>query len=272
MPAGITAMKHGLRGSNFGLATACASGTHAIGEGYLHIATGLADTMFVGGTEAIVCPLAIAAFARMGALSTNNDSPTEASRPFDGNRDGFVMGEGAGVLVLEELEQARRRGANIYAEIAGFGLSADAGHITSPSPGGEALARCITNTLQMGQIPPDQVDYINAHGTSTPANDAAESQAIRTALGPHADKLSVSSTKGVTGHCLGAAGAVEAIFTVLALRDQVVPPTANYTTPDPDCPLDYTPNQPRERPIRYALSNSSGFGGQNACIALRPYR
>jgi len=171
----------------------------------------------------------------------------------------------------EELEHARQRGARIYEEIAGYGLSADAGHITSPSPGGKALARCIRRTLEMGQIPTDQVDYINAHGTSTPANDAAESSAIQTVFGAHATDLSVSSTKGVTGHCLGAAGAIEAIFALLALRDQVAPPTANYTTPDPDCPLDNTPNQPRERRIRYAISNSSGFGGQNACIAFKPF-
>jgi 3-oxoacyl-[acyl-carrier-protein] synthase II len=271
MPAGIVAMKHALLGPNFGMATACASGTHAIGESFLHIAMGLADTMFAGGTEAIICPLSVAAFARMNALSTNNDSPSEASRPFDLHRDGFVIGEGAAVLILEELDHARQRDARIYAEIAGYGLSADAGHITSPSPGGQALARCITNTLEMAQIPADQVDYINAHGTSTPANDAAESSAIQTVFGAHANELSVSSTKGVTGHCLGAAGAIEAIFTVLALRHQVAPPTANYTTPDPNCPLDYTPNQPRERRIRYALSNSSGFGGQNACIAIKPF-
>jgi 3-oxoacyl-[acyl-carrier-protein] synthase II len=269
MAAGFVSVAYGLRGPSFCTATACASGSHAIGEAFLHVAMGTADAIVAGGAESATTPLSVAAFARMRALSTRNDAPAEASRPFDLDRDGFVMGEGAGLLVLEEYEHARRRGAIIYAEIVGYGLSSDAHHITSPSPEGEGLARAIEGALRMGSISTDQVDYINAHGTSTPANDSSESAAIEMVFGPHAKHVSISSTKGVTGHCLGAAGGIEAVYTVLSVHRSVIPPTANFEKPDPTCRLDYTPHTPRERAIRYALSNSAGFGGQNACIAFK---
>ena len=271
MAAGFVSVALGLRGPNFSMATACASGTHAIGEAYLHVAMGTADAIVAGGTEATISPLCVAAFAKMRALSTRNDAPAEASRPFDLDRDGFIMGEGSGLVVIEELEHAKRRGARIYAEVVGYGLSGDAHHITSPTPDGEGAARCMASALKAGRIAPEQIDYINAHGTSTKANDASESTAIATVLGDHATEASISSTKGVTGHCLGAAGGIEAIYTVLAIHYSVVPPTANYATPDPDCPLDYTADGVRERSIRYALSNSFGFGGQNACLAFASF-
>jgi 3-oxoacyl-[acyl-carrier-protein] synthase II len=227
--------------------------------------------MVAGGAEAAITPLCVASFAQMGALSLRNDAPAEASRPFDQDRDGFIMGEGCGLIVLEELEHAKRRGARIYAEFVGYGLSADAYHIATPSPEGQGLARSIAAALQAAEIGPDRVDYINAHGTSTQANDILESAAIETVFAQHARRLSISSTKGVTGHCLGAAGGVEAVYTVLAVHRGVVPPTANYRTPDPHCRLDYTPNEPRERQIRFAISNSSGFGGQNACLVFKRF-
>jgi 3-oxoacyl-[acyl-carrier-protein] synthase II len=207
----------------------------------------------------------------MRALSQNNDHPTEASRPFDLNRDGFVMGEGAAILVLEEYEHAKRRGATIHAEIVGFGMSADAHHLTRPTSEGDGAARCMTSALTLANVEPEQIDYISAHGTSTIMNDASESAAIEEVFGKHASKLSISSTKGVTGHCLGAAGAIEGVFTVLAVSNSVVPPTANYATPDPACRLNYTPNQPRERPLGLAVSNSFGFGGHNACIVVKHF-
>jgi 3-oxoacyl-[acyl-carrier-protein] synthase II len=267
--AGYLAIRFGLEGPNFGISTACASGTHAIGEAFLHVAQGTADVMLAGGAEAAITPLSITSFARMGALSQRQVPPKHASCPFDLARDGFVMGEGAGVLVLEEYEHARQRGAPIVAEIQGYGSSADAHHITRSEPQGQGIARCIVAALRSGRIAPENVDYINAHGTSTQANDSAESAAIETVLGPHARKACISSTKGVTGHCLGATGAIEAIFTVLSIRDGIVPPTANYQTPDPRCRLDYTPNTARERSVKCALSLSSGFGGQNAAVAFR---
>jgi 3-oxoacyl-[acyl-carrier-protein] synthase II len=269
MAAGFVSIAEGLRGPSFCTATACASGTHAIGEAYMHIAIGTADVIVTGGAEAAISPLSVASFAQMRALSTCNDAPQVASRPFDLNRDGFVMGEGAGILVLEEFEQAKRRGAPILAEIIGYGMSADAYHITMPPPEGQGMARCLAATLRSAAIPPESVDYINAHGTSTSANDVLESAAIEVVFGDHARKLSVSSTKGVTGHCLGAAGGIEAAYTVLAIQRGIVPPTANLHTPDPKCRLDYTPNTPRDRKIQIALSNSCGFGGQNACVAFR---
>lgn len=271
MAAGFPSIHFGLRGPCFTTATACASSAHAIGEAWMHVRMDNADVMLAGGSEAATTPLSVASFARMRALSVRNESPSEASRPFDLDRDGFVMGEGAAVLVLEELEHARQRGATILAELVGYGLSSDGFHITTPAPEGRGLAQAIGLALRSGRIPPDQVDYINAHGTSTKANDACESAAIATVFAEHARRVSISSTKAVTAHCLGAAGAIEAAYTVLALRHQVVPPTANLRTPDPDCPLDYTPNQSRERGIRFALSNSCGFGGQNACLAFRRF-
>ncbi len=271
MAAGFVAVAHGLGGPSFCMATACASGSHAIGEAFLHIGMGTADAMIAGGCEAATTPLLVAAFARMKALSTRNDDPVRASRPFDLDRDGFVIGEGAGIVVLEEYDSARRRGARIYAEMAGYGLSSDAHHITSPSPDGDGLRRAMNSALASGQIAMDQVDYINAHGTSTQANDASESAAIQEVFGEQARQISVSSTKSVTGHCLGGAGGIEAVYTVLALHHAIVPPTANYATPDPACALDYTPNVPRPRAIRCALSNSAGFGGQNACLAFKRF-
>ncbi|MFV2070760.1 MAG: beta-ketoacyl-ACP synthase II, partial [Pirellulales bacterium] len=247
MASGQVPINLGLQGVNFCTATACASGTHAIGEGFLHVGSGTAEAMVVGGAEAAISPLLVASFARMRALSQANDQPGQASRPFDLDRDGFVMGEGAGVLVLEEYEHARRRGAEIHAEIVGIGMSADAHHITGPRPDGAGAARGMAAGLKSADVKPEQIDYINAHGTSTIANDACESAAIETVFGEYAAELSISSTKGVTGHCLGAAGALEGIFTVLAVSHSVVPPTANYTTPDPACRLDYTPREPRQR-------------------------
>ena len=271
MAAGFLSIALNLKGPSLGTTTACASGTHAIGEAFLHIALGMADVMVAGGSEGATSPLLVAAFARMRALSPRNDDPTGASRPFDLNRDGFVMGEGSGIVVLEDLDTAKRRGARIYAELVGYAATTDAHHITNPTPGGEGAARCLAGVLKAGHLAPDDVDYINAHGTSTQANDAAESAAIGSVFGSHAAGLSISSTKGVTGHCLGGAGGIEAVYTVLALYHCVVPPTANYQTPDPACPLDYTPNQPCERRIRAAVSNSFGFGGHNACIAFRRF-
>lgn len=271
MAAGFVAIKEALKGPNFCMTTACASGTHAIGEAYLHIVGGTADMMLAGGSEASIIPLIVAGFANMRALSTNNEDPTGASRPFDLNRDGFVIGEGCGLLVLEEYEHAVRRGASIYAEMVGYGLSADAYHITGPPDDGEGAARAIRGCLKSGHINPTDVDYINAHGTSTPANDASETAAIASVLGAHAKRVAVSSTKGVTGHCLGAAGGIEAAYTVLAIARQLVPPTANLTTPDPACYLDCVPGAAREMKVRYALSNSFGFGGQNASIAFKQF-
>jgi 3-oxoacyl-[acyl-carrier-protein] synthase II len=268
MACGFVSMAHNLRGPSFSTATACASGTHAIGEAYLHVALGTADAVVAGGAEAAITPLSVACFARMRALSTRNDSPADASRPFDRDRDGFIMGEGCGLLVLEEYEHARRRGAEILAELVGYGLSADAYHATAPPAEGEGLARAVCGALRTARLDAAEIDYINAHGTSTPSNDAAESAAIEAVFGEHARQVAISSTKGATGHCLGGAGGIEAVYTVLAVQRGVVPPTINYATPDPACRLDYTPNQPRERNIRYALSNSCGFGGQNACLVF----
>lgn len=271
MAAGFVSVLAHLRGPNYCTSSACASGTHAIGEAFLHVRSGTADAILAGGAESTITPLLVAAFARMHALSTRNEDPTAASRPFDLGRDGFVMGEGCGMLVLEELEHAQRRGAPIYAELVGYGLSADAHHITSPPPDGEGAARCMASALRMAETLPNGVDYINAHGTSTLDNDRTESAAIQTVFGPDARNVSVSSTKGVTGHCLGAAGGVEAVYTVLAVKRAIVPPTVNYSEPDPDCRLDYTPNTARERTIRCAMSNSFGFGGQNASIVFRRF-
>lgn len=272
MAPGLVAIKNGLRGPNYSISSACASGTHAIAEAAKQIRNGEADVMLTGGAESGICPLAMTCFSRIRALSTRNDDPSVASRPFDLNRDGFVMGEGSGILVLENWEHARQRGADILAELVGHGQTADAYHITKPACEGNGLADAIRLAMASGNVSADRVDYINAHGTSTPLNDKLESQAIRASLGSHAERLSISSTKGVTGHCLGAAGGIEAVYTVLAIRHGLIPPTANLTTPDPECPLDYTPLAPKEREIDVALSNSSGFGGQNACLAFGKFR
>ena len=271
MASGLVSRQYNLKGPNMCTTTACASGTHGVGESLLYIRAGMADIMVCGGAESAMSPLAMNGFAVMKALSTNNENPGEASRPFDLNRDGFVMGEGAGVMVLEELEHAKRRGAKIYGEIVGYGMSGDAYHITSPSPEGEGAQRCITMALTSGEIPRDQVDHINAHGTSTKMNDHLESVAIGHVFGASAKNISISSTKGVTGHCLGAAGGLEAVFAVLALHHQLVPPTAGLKTPDPECPWDYTMHEARQREVRYALSNSFGFGGTNATIAFKRF-
>ncbi len=271
MAAGAVSMHNNLKGPNICPTTACASGTHGVGEGFLYIRQGLADVMVCGGAESTISPLGIASFAALKALSRRNDDPKTASRPFDAERDGFVMGEGAGLLVLEELEHAKKRGAKIYAEVVGYGLTGDAYHITAPAPEAEGGQRCMRMALETGNINPEDVDYINAHGTSTEMNDHYESAAIQKVFGGHAHKLGVSSTKGVTGHCIGAAGGIEAIYTVLAVKNGIMPPTANYKNADPNCPLDYIPNSAREKKVRVALSNSFGFGGTNATIAVRRF-
>ena len=266
---GQIAIRYGLKGVNWTPTSACASGNNAVGEAFRLIRDGRQDAVIAGGTEAATTPLGLGGFAAMKALSTRNDEPERASRPFDKERDGFVMSEGSGMLVLEERERALRRGARIYAEMIGYGTNGDAYHITSPAPEGEGAARCMALTLEDAGVTPADVDYINAHGTSTPYNDANETTAIKTVFGDQAHRIPVSSTKSMTGHLLGAAGAVEAIYSVLALHHGMLPPTINYETPDPDCDLDYVPNEPRQAAIGVALSNSFGFGGTNACILLR---
>jgi 3-oxoacyl-[acyl-carrier-protein] synthase II len=267
--AGIVSMRLQAKGPNYATVSACASSAHAIGDAFRIIQYGDADVMFAGGSEAAVTPMAIGGFANMGALSTRNESPATASRPFDKDRDGFVMGEGSGVVVLEELEHARRRGARIYGEIVGYRATGDAYHLTGQPEAHEGLQRAMLGAMKDGGLAPTDVDYINAHGTSTPLNDPNESKGIQAVFGDHAHVLSVSSTKSATGHMLGAAGSVEFIACTLAMRDNMVPPTINYSTPDPECVLDYTPNAPRARAVNVAISNSSGFGGHNVSIALR---
>ena len=267
--AGIVSMRLQAKGPNYATVSACASSAHAIGDAFRIIQYGDADVMFAGGSEAAVTPMSIGGFANMGALSTRNDSPATASRPFDKDRDGFVMGEGSGVVVLEELEHARKRGARIYGEIVGYRATGDAYHLTGQPEAHEGLQRAMRGALKDAGLAPTDVDYINAHGTSTPLNDPNESKAIQVVFGAHASVLSVSSTKSATGHMLGAAGSVEFIACALAMRDNIVPPTINYSTPDPECVLDYTPNTPRARTVNVALSNSSGFGGHNVSIAVR---
>ncbi len=268
MAAGVVANQFNLKGPNICTATACTSSTHSIGEAFLYIRSDMADVMIAGGSESTICELGIAGFANMKALSRNNDDPKRASRPFDLNRDGFVMGEGGGVLILEEYEHAKKRGARIYAEVLGYGMSGDAYHITQPSPGGEGAQRCMRAALHSAKLRPDQIDYINAHGTSTFYNDINESEAIRQVFKEAADKIWISSTKGVTGHCLGGAGAIEAVFLTKTLETGIVAPTANLETKDPECSLDYVPLIARERNVRYALSNSFGFGGTNATLVI----
>lgn len=271
MASGHVCMRFGLRGPNSCISTACAAGTHAIGEAYKIIQRGDADGMVSGGCEAAITPLGIGGFCAMRALSTRNEAPLQASRPFDKARDGFVMGEGAGILVLEELQQARQRGAIIYAEIVGYGMSADAYHMTQPDPEARGVARCIQQALDDAGMTPRAVGYINAHGTSTPYNDKYETLAIKKVFGEYAYRLAISSTKSMTGHLLGGAGGVEGAFTALSLYHGVLPPTMNWETPDEDCDLDYIPNAARPTPVQVAMSTSLGFGGTNACIVLKKY-
>jgi len=268
MIAGNLSIGFGLKGPNIAMVTACTSGTHSIGEAARIIAYGDADVMLAGGAEMATTYTGLGGFAAARALSTRNDDPRAASRPWDRDRDGFVLGDGAGVMMLEEYKHATARGATIYAEVSGYGMSGDAFHMTQPSKNGEGAARCMRNAIRDAGLNPDQIDYINAHGTSTPAGDVAEVQAIKTALGNHAGKVAVSSTKSMTGHLLGAAGGVEAIFSVLAIRDQVAPPTINQITADPDCDLDFVPNEARKMKINAAMSNSFGFGGTNGAIVF----
>jgi 3-oxoacyl-[acyl-carrier-protein] synthase II len=267
--SGIVSIRYGAKGPNYATVSACASGAHAIGNAFRSIQVDEADVMITGGTEATVTPMTMAGFAALTALSERNDSPETASRPFDATRDGFVLGEGAGVLVLEELEHARRRGAKIIAELVGFGQTADAYHITAPAVGGEGAARAMRMALRSAGARPEEVDYVNAHGTSTPANDMNETAAIKTTLGERAYEIVVGSTKSMTGHTLGAAGGVEAVISALVCRNGIIPPTINYSTPDPDCDLNYGTTGAVERPVGLVLSNSFGFGGHNVCLAVR---
>ncbi|MBI4686741.1 MAG: beta-ketoacyl-ACP synthase II [Nitrospirae bacterium] len=269
--AGHISIRFGAKGPNSAVATACASGTHAIGDAFKLIQGGVADIMIAGGTEAVITPLGVGGFSAMKALSTRNDEPERASRPFDSDRDGFVMGEGAGILILEELEHAIQRGAKIYAEIIGYGMTGDAHHITSPSPGGEGAARCMRAALRDSGIELSVINYINAHGTSTKFGDELETTAIKNVFGGHAYKVAISSTKSMTGHLLGAAGGIEAVITTLSLVHNIAPPTINLEKPDPECDLDYVPNNARHMNIDFAMSNSFGFGGTNACLVFRKY-
>jgi 3-oxoacyl-[acyl-carrier-protein] synthase II len=271
MASGLISMRFGAKGPNSSVVTACATGNHALGDAARLIERGDADVMIAGGAEAIIIPLTIAGFCQMKAMSTRNDEPTKASRPFDANRDGFVCGEGGGLLVLESLEHALARDARIFAEIVGYGMTGDAHHMTAPDPQGDGAARAMTAALRDAGLDPAAVGYINAHGTSTQYNDRFETLAIKRVFGEHAYKLAVSSTKSMTGHLLGAAGGVEAIATVLALHHGILPPTINYETPDPECDLDYVPNQARKQDVEVALSNAFGFGGTNATLAFRKY-
>jgi len=271
LAAGQVSIRFGAKGPNSATATACAAGAHAIGDSFKIIQRADADIMICGGAESAITPMSIAGFASMRALSTNNDDPQHASRPFERDRDGFVIGEGAGIMILEELELAKRRGARIYAELVGYGMTADAFHLTMPDETGSGAIRVMQKTLRDANISPEQVGYINAHGTSTPYNDKFETLAIRKTFGDHAYKLAVSSTKSMTGHLLGAAGGIEGVFSVLSLHRKVLPPTINYVNPDPDCDLDYVPNVPREAEVEYALSNSFGFGGTNASLLFKRY-
>ncbi len=269
--SGLVSIRFGYKGPNLSVVTACATGTHAIGEAYRTIQYGDADVMVAGGAESCITPLAVAGFAAAKALSTRNGEPEKASRPFEKNRDGFVMGEGAGVVVLEELEHAKRRGANILAEVVGYGTSGDAYHMTAPAPEGEGAARAMENSIKDAGIKPEDIDYINAHGTSTKFNDLFETMAIKKVFGEHAYKVKISSIKSMIGHLLGAAGGVEVVSSVMTLQTGVIPPTINYEEPDPECDLDYTPNEAVKSDVRYVLKNSFGFGGTNACLVLKRF-
>jgi len=272
LASGFVSIRWGAKGPNSATCTACSSSTHAVGDSFKLIQRCAADVMICGGAEAAITPMGVGGFAAMRALSTRNHEPTKASRPFDRDRDGFVVGEGSGILILEELGLALKRGARILAEVVGYGMSGDAFHITAPAEDADGAARVMQSTLADSSISPEQVQYINAHGTSTPYNDKLETLAIKKVFGEHASKLAISSTKSMTGHLLGGAGGLEAGITVLALRDQVMPPTINLENPDPDCDLDYVPNQSREAEVEYALSNSFGFGGTNAALLFKRYR
>jgi 3-oxoacyl-[acyl-carrier-protein] synthase II len=272
LAAGNVSIRHGAKGPNSATATACSAGAHAIGDSFRLIERGDADAMICGGAESAITPMSVAGFASMRALSTRNDDPKSASRPFDLERDGFVIGEGAGILILEELEFAKARGANILAEIVGYGMSGDAFHVTMPDETGSGAIRVMQRAIKDAGIDPSEIGYVNAHGTSTPYNDKFESLAIKAVFGDHAKNgLAVSSTKSMTGHALGAAGGIEAVFSVLALKEGKIPPTINYQVPDPECDLDYVPNVPRDANIEYVLSNSFGFGGTNACLIFKKY-
>jgi 3-oxoacyl-[acyl-carrier-protein] synthase II len=271
LTSGQISIRYGMTGPNSAVATACASGTHSIGDAFKLIQHGTADAMLAGGAESTICPLGITGFTSMKALSTRNDEPEKASRPFDRDRDGFVMGEGAGILVLEELDHALNRGAKIYAELIGYSLNSDAYHITSPAPNGVGAAKCMENTLKDAGIRPEEVEYINAHGTSTKYGDELETSAIKKVFGKHAYKLCVSSTKSMTGHLLGASGGVEAIICVLSIENKIVLPTINLDNPDPECDLDYVPNNARPLDLNITMSNSFGFGGTNACILIKRF-
>ena len=268
MAAGSVSIQHGVKGPNMCITTACASGTHAIGEAYRQILFGDADVMITGGTESAITPLGLAGFCSIKALSIRNDEPERASRPFDRERDGFVMGEGAGIVILEEYEHAKKRGARIYAELLGYSCTGDAYHMTAPAPDFKAAARCFTAVVENSHLNMEEIGYINAHGTSTPLNDKCETEAIKLAFGDYARKVAISSTKSMTGHLLGAAGGVEVIAAVKTIETGIIHPTINYETPDPDCDLDYVPNTAREQKVKYALSNSLGFGGHNASLVV----
>ena len=272
MASGLVSMRFGAKGPNSSVVTACATGNHAIGDAFKIIQRGDADVMLAGGAEAIIVPLTIAGFCSMKAMSTRNEEPEKASRPFDLDRDGFVCGEGAGVVLVEALDHARARDARVYAEVVGYGMTGDAHHMTAPDPDGDGAYRAMRAALADGGLAPEDVGYVNAHGTSTPYNDKFETLAIKRAFGDHARRLAVSSTKSMTGHLLGAAGGIEAIASVLALHHGILPPTINYETPDPDCDLDYVPNHARKQDVEVALSNAFGFGGTNATLAFRKYR
>ncbi|WP_297887113.1 beta-ketoacyl-ACP synthase II [Sulfurihydrogenibium sp.] len=271
MAAGYISIQFGFKGPNSCVVTACATGTHSIGDAFKIIQRGDADIMIAGGTESAITPLGVAGFANMKALSTRNDQPQKASRPFDAERDGFVMGEGAGILILEELEHAKKRGAKIYAEVVGYGLTGDAYHITAPCSDADGARRVIEMALNDARVNPDEVQYVNAHGTSTPLNDKIETLALKLVFKDHAYKLKISSNKSMIGHLLGAAGAVEAVATVLTIKEGIIPPTINYEHPDPDCDLDYVPNKAIDYPVKVAISNSFGFGGTNGCLVFKAY-
>ena len=271
LAAGNVSIRHGAKGPNSATATACSAGAHAIGDSFRLIQRGDADAMICGGAESAITPMSVAGFAAMKAMSTRNDDPKHASRPFDQTRDGFVIGEGAGLIILEELEFAKKRGARIYAEIVGYGMTSDAFHITAPDETGSGPKRVMLKAMKDAGVTPEQIGYINAHGTSTPYNDKFETLAIKLAFGEQAYNIPVSSTKSMTGHALGAAGGIEAVISVLAIKNEILPPTTNYVNPDPDCDLDCIPNEPRSQRVDYVLSNNFGFGGTNACLIFKRF-